>query len=297
MQVEHDQNYTLINSRPFLLVLLIGHDVAVVLCFLVVPIAEMIDVDPEAVRRRLEIGQWVTHAWTTQQGGCGGGSHLSSALVDPWMDGRLAALGRYVTFQDDDDDLYYHEDNDDKILHEEEEEQRRYQDSVDRIHCKDLTYRAFVSRYMKPNRPVILQGLAEDWKATKEWTTTVVVDHNNQRVPNVEHLRALFGNDRVQVMEQDGPGFGPTRPTVREMSLAEYADYWNAYHHHHGTTKNENSSSSTTPPMPVLYLKDYKFVVAHPSCQVYEWPSFFRDDWLNNAMGNAYKFVVRLYRI
>ena len=68
------------------------------------------------------------------------------------------------------------------------------------------------------------------------------------------------------------------------MTVAQYAEWWAAHH-------NQQPAEDTDTETSLLYLKDWKFVETNPKNQIYEWPIYFRDDWLNGATGNAYKFV------
>jgi hypothetical protein len=123
---------------------------------------------------------------------------------------------------------------------------------------------------MFPNRPVIIQGLTANWTSRQLW---VRADGR----PNMSYIGETFGGDIVPVYEQPSLGFSATRPVAREMSVAEYVTWWEEH--------QENEA------LPLLYLKDWKFVAAHPDYGAYEWPHFFLDDWLNDAMGNAFKYV------
>lgn len=43
-------------------------------------------------------------------------------------------------------------------------------ENIPRVHYKDLSYDQFVENYMRPNLPVIIEGLADDWPAMEKWT-------------------------------------------------------------------------------------------------------------------------------
>lgn len=192
--------------------------------------------------------------WTSK------GSDLAP-LAPLLLDGRIDALGMYSTFGD-------YDDND-------EEEHPSYV-GIDRVCCRDLSYKDFLSRFMLPNRPVIIQGLPETWGSKVKWTKM----KNGGEEPNLDYLREHFGDDIAPVHVQHQQGFTTVRPEKREESVSEYASWW----HNH----EENNEAD----VPLHYLKDWKFVAAHPAYNAYECPEYFQDDWLNGrAMGNAYKFV------
>lgn len=213
------------------------------------------DIVESEVNRRREVGRLVHSLWTE------GGSDLSG-LAPVLLDGRIDLLGTYITFQDRDVN---------RIC------SSVPVNGIDRIHRNDLSYDDFVSKYMHPNVPVILQGLSDDWRSKSEWVRQV----DGKGVPNLEYLCDAFGTDLVPVYEQLRSGFTATRPVQKEMNVYEYAEWWNSHQQQQGDCLDEF----------LLYLKDWKFAASHPTYGAYEWPDFFQDDWLNQALGNAYKFV------
>lgn len=48
-----------------------------------------------------------------------------------------------------------------------------FEDNVDRVIENDLTIDEFIERYEKPYKPVIIQGVQNDWKANSKWTMPV----------------------------------------------------------------------------------------------------------------------------
>jgi hypothetical protein len=222
------------------------------------------------VDRRQKLGRQIHDLWTN------GGSDLSG-LAPALIDGRIDTLcwmvmGNYL------------------------EDQPFQQDSctsctIDRVHCRDLSYSEFTLQYMATNRPVIILGLAERWKARQLWVKRD--ETTGLLVPDMELIGREFGNQRVPVMQQERRGFGATRPIARNMSVGDYVDWWNAFHSpdKRNDCHQNDIDDGTEPANPLLYLKDWKFTVSTPTYDAYEWPLYFRDDWLNQAMGNAYKFV------
>jgi hypothetical protein len=210
----------------------------------------------KSVERRQNVAKMIYALWTSK------GSDLS-LLVEPLLDGRIDALGMYCTFGDDDDDNI-------------DDELNRSYAGIERVCCRDLSYKDFFSKFMLPNRPVIIQGLTETWGSKLRWTKM----KNGREEPNLDYLCEQFGEDVAAVHVQHQRGFTTARPEKREQSVSEYASWW----HQHEENGEVNA--------PLHYLKDWKFVAAHPTYNAYEWPEYFQDDWLNGmAMGNAYKFV------
>jgi hypothetical protein len=267
--------------------------------------------DDDAVRRRRRVGRWIHGLWTD-------GGSSDAGIVGPWLDGRLELLGLYMTFREplcgccfagcdcQDGDGERHQGCCGGGLDDRRKESSPEPFVVERVHRRDLTYDDFVSRYMRTNLPVIIQGLTDDWRAAREWT--IVRDASASaapfpegsggeadppmRLPNLEPLRSNFGSDIVKVMEQRHPGLGPSRPVEREMTLESFAAYWQAHHSARNGESGEVCAAGDDD-SPILYLKDYQFAAKHPTYDAYEWPHCFRDDWLNLATGNAYRFVVR----
>lgn len=195
-----------------------------------------------------------------------------SGLAPVLLSGQVDLLGIYVTFQDDEGD---------SIISD---------NTIDRIHCKNLSYDDFASKYMHANVPVIIQGLTDDWKASTLWTH----ERDGKVVPNLDYFRDNFGEDVVPVHEQLRAGFAVTRPVSRDMTVSDYSEWWSE--HHQELTKREGSEDNSLgvdagSDDTLLYLKDWKFLASHSSYGAYEWPHFFRDDWLNQSMRHAYKFV------
>ena len=97
---------------------------------------------------------------------------------------------------------------------------------IDRVHCRELTYNDFFSKYMLSNRPVIIQGLTEMWKSKKNWTRI----RNGKEEPNPDAFSELFGDDVVPVHMQHQKGFATARPVKRESTVSEYASWWHENH-------------------------------------------------------------------
>lgn len=271
----------------------------------------------DAVRRR-QVARHLYSLWTRQ------GSDESGLAEPLLLDGgtRIDVLGRYVTFQeendDDGDDADHNENLGDNEYQSSLNQQRNLKqeiekEGIDRVHWKDLSYQEFCDQYMFPNRPVIIQGLAQGWNATTQWTTmTIHTDGYGENdddtshvvvVPNLPFLAHIFGSDVVSVQEQAVAGFVTgnviDRPQPQTMKLEDYAQWWQDYHRHHHhadltaktTTikqqeqtkeKSCNDNQQQEQQRPLLYLKDWKFAANHPTYHAYEWPIYFQDDWLND---------------
>lgn len=49
----------------------------------------------------------------------------------------------------------------------------KVKDNVERIHVKDVSPQAFIEKYEKPYKPVVIQGIQENWDAHQKWTLEV----------------------------------------------------------------------------------------------------------------------------
>lgn len=63
---------------------------------------------------------------------------------------------------------------------------------VERVNGKELSYSEFAEQYMAKNRPVVLTGLMDDWRACTDWVT-----ENGK--PNLSFFFTNFGRSKVQV--------------------------------------------------------------------------------------------------
>ena len=50
------------------------------------------------------------------------------------------------------------------------------------MHCDDVNEQAFIERYERPNKPVVIQGLTEEWRAKTNWTPAeLLAVHGNHK--------------------------------------------------------------------------------------------------------------------
>ena len=121
--------------------------------------------------------------------------------------------------------------------------------SVPRVTLLD-SYEHFETRYAAQNSPVLISpGATANWKSADEWVTS-------DGKPDVDRLVSLFGNHVVTVHSK-------TTGKPREMTVAEYAEYW----------KNRSDE--------LLYLKDWHVAHLAPEYEAYTVPGSLGEDWLN----------------
>ena len=151
--------------------------------------------------------------------------------------------------------------------------------SIDRISCAQLSCQDFAENYLNTNKPVIITNIVDDatWRVRSEdWLD------GTKLYPNMDSLKELFGDEIAPVHEQSKAGFTIARPTSTEMTVAQYCDWWKD---HHAESHLEEASEE------ILYLKDWKFLARFPDYSLYQWPMYFQNDWLNEYMKGAYRFV------
>ncbi|XP_022738470.1 jmjC domain-containing protein 4 isoform X2 [Durio zibethinus] len=139
---------------------------------------------------------------------------------------------------------------------------------IEKVNGRELSYTEFAERYLAQNQPVVLTGLMDDWKASKEWVFT----HGQ---PNLYFFSTHFSKSKVQVADCGTRAFSDQKRL--EMSVLEFVNHWLLQ----GSGDNFDGNGQS-----VLYLKDWHFVKEYPEYQAYRTPPFFTDDWLNLYLDN-----------
>lgn len=85
-----------------------------------------------------------------------------------------------------------------------------YQSVVERRHCSDLSVEEFREQYEKPNIPVIILGLMDNWPAMKLW--------------RLERFVEAYGEVPLKVNGRSSKG---TRFRLKTFDFLAYADGWN----------------------------------------------------------------------
>lgn len=141
---------------------------------------------------------------------------------------------------------------------------------VDVLPAVSLDYETFENRYLAANRPVILTGVTNEWRATKEWV-------NPEGGVDIDFLASNFRD--LKVMATDTAvrhrGGGP----CKELTLKEYTHWWKE----HKKERKEESQYGEVKDSgkAVWYVKDWHFAADVPNYNAYVCPEFFQDDWLN----------------
>jgi hypothetical protein len=159
---------------------------------------------------------------------------------------------------------------------------------IARENCTSLSVAQFWSRYMLPNRPVLINisELTAEWRVMADWVTTVPRQENEgsgrrRRQLNTQHMKEHFGADKVAVYDCAARRVMGRLPHAR-MRVREFLDR---------RAKEANEADTARE---LLYLKDWNVAQMHPSYRLYECPAYFREDWLNDheAAGSSdHRFV------
>ncbi|GMH39507.1 hypothetical protein BSKO_07405 [Bryopsis sp. KO-2023] len=129
---------------------------------------------------------------------------------------------------------------------------------IDRRTVDDLSYEEFVVEYMAKNKPVIIQGCADDWRCVRDWVT------DDGKV-DCASLVSEFGKSTVNITDTSRKhgGCGPEEI----MSVAEYFVWF-----------------FLRGPNDLKYLKDWHCAAESKHNKFYKLPHYFREDWLNDYL-------------
>ena len=109
-------------------------------------------------------------------------------------------------------------------------------DAVPTVDASELSPDQFLERYMRPNLPVMITGLTDGWRATREWVSET---SDGSRVVDMRAMSEAFGAAEVLVVNCDDAL--DTDLARRQMRFHLYADWWRA-------RDDSSPRASPTPP-------------------------------------------------
>lgn len=137
---------------------------------------------------------------------------------------------------------------------------------IEKVKGREVSYSEFAEKYMAQNKPVVLTGLMDDWRACKDW-----VSPNGK--PNLHFFSTHFAKSKVQVADCGTREF--TDQKRIEMTVSEFVDHWLR------VSSDADNNDGGAAGRSLLYLKDWHFVKEYPEYIAYRTPVDFSDDWLN----------------
>ncbi|CAI7839580.1 unnamed protein product [Closterium sp. NIES-53] len=171
--------------------------------------------------------------------------------------------------------------------------------------ASELSYERFFHDYMRLGHPILIRGIADTWRAFREW-------RREDGGPNLQLIRDVFGNSRVQVAVCGEQQFTDQRRVT--MTVREFVAQWERANaraaeraveraaekgaegagERAGESAGERADAGSTRngagggegesgdgEEGLYYLKDWHFTHDHPSYGAYTTPIYFHDDWLN----------------
>ena len=149
-------------------------------------------------------------------------------------------------------------------------------DAVPTVDASELSPDQFLERYMRPNLPVMITGLTDGWRATREWVSET---SDGSRVVDMRAMSEAFGAAEVLVVNCDDAL--DTDLARRQMRFHLYADWWRARDDSSPRASPDATGRDDPSTKAKLYVKDWSMASDFPDYRAYVTPPHFADDWLN----------------
>ena len=122
----------------------------------------------------------------------------------------------------------------------------------------------------------------------------------------MQFLKAQYPHNLVPVhvitKQPHASCFGSVaRPSKTSMTVADYVDWFEGHRltrefaeegAEGGDAEDGREGGDAVQAVDLHYLKDWNFSpTLFPSSEVYSCPDYFKEDWLNDALDGAYRFV------
>lgn len=152
----------------------------------------------------------------------------------------------------------------------------------DRVHKDELTYDKFFREYLRPNVPVVVTGIADDWEC-QHWIRPAQC--NSGCGLHFDYLKEKIPKNVIVPVANCHREYFNSHEKL-DMNFHEYLDYWNDR-----LTKDRADVCNTK----LLYLKDWHLRRQLPEYHYYQTPVYFGSDWLNEyceaKQCDDYRFV------
>lgn len=137
-------------------------------------------------------------------------------------------------------------------------------DDFYRINVNNLLYNEFFTRFMRPNKPVVICGIANEWECMN-WVS------QTKNAINFDYLKLKIPSDvMVPIANCNKIYFNSHEKS--EMKFNDFLDYWKRK-----IVANEIESEQND----LFYLKDWHLKNQLPNYDFYQIPIYFASDWLN----------------
>ena len=133
---------------------------------------------------------------------------------------------------------------------------------------------------MRPNLPVMITGLTDGWRATREWVSET---SDGSRVVDMRAMSEAFGAAEVLVVNCDDAL--DTDLARRQMRFRLYADWWRARRSSPRETRRHRADDPSTKAK--LYVKDWSMASDFPDYRAYVTPPHVRRRLAQRVLGRT----------
>ncbi|XP_068150734.1 LOW QUALITY PROTEIN: 2-oxoglutarate and iron-dependent oxygenase JMJD4 homolog [Drosophila tropicalis] len=162
--------------------------------------------------------------------------------------------------------------------------------------ARDLSYNDFYWQYMKPNWPVIITDVSNDWEC-QNWTSSNDARNDNNTTQtagiNFNYLKKHIDDRPVPIADCNSIYFNSHAKL--ELKFHDFLRRWEQTIESSESEAEKDQNSNETIQTDNLYLKDWHLAAELPGYKFYKVPKYFASDWLNEQLINEqrddYRFV------